>query len=84
MYLMPAENCLSYIYTRVYDGLELRFEVPLHSQCLPSLCILEGGGVSRLRKCIQYMVLFKCQYVQLNQFKVATNNYFLFQSLKFQ
>lgn len=42
-YLMPAENCLQYIYTRVCDGLELRSEEALHSRGLPPLCILTGG-----------------------------------------
>ena len=47
---MSAENCLLYIYTRVWDGLELRFEVPQHSQCLPSLFIQSRERMRRLSK----------------------------------
>lgn len=42
-HLFDVYRALFIVYLhRVHDGLELWFEVPLHSQCLPSLCILDG------------------------------------------
>lgn len=42
-HLFEVYKALFIIYLhRVYDGLELWPEVPVCSQCLPSLCILDG------------------------------------------